>query len=177
MDESILIIIDMQNDFVDGVLGSDEAQKIVEKVRYKVANHTGPLIFTKDTHYNDYLKTNEGKHLPFPHCIMGTEGWEIIPELKEFADKAPIVLKNTFGYGSWDKDYWNNILEDYYTIHLCGVCTDICVIANAILLKTMYPNHNIIVDASCCAGVSPERHKAALEVMKSCQIEVENEEG
>ena len=177
MSESILIVIDMQNDFVTGTLGSKEAQAIVPNVLNKVLNHQGHILFTKDSHGEEYFKSNEGKNLPIEHCRFGTGGWHLVPQLRNLADETFIVYKTTFGYKDWDHEVWKNLFNEVDTIHLCGVCTDICVISNALILKAMYPEHRIIVDASCCAGVTPEKHKAALEVMKSCQIEVENEEG
>ena len=179
-----LIIVDMQNDFIDGALGTPEAQAIVENVvnKMKEHKHTDTIIlFTKDTHGEDYMNTPEGKKLPIPHCIEGTPGWSIAkPIASEFKAAGYMtyssntvvngrVLKPTFG--SYDL---LNILDDIDLdeIELCGVCTDICVISNAIMIKNYFPDVKVTVDASCCAGVTPEKHTAALEVMKSCQIEV-----
>ena len=186
-----LIVIDMQEDFVNGVLGTPEAQAIVPNVVDKMMayeNTDSIILFTKDTHYEDYGETQEGKKLPVPHCIEGTDGWSIVREIhnefkkgnyvKYSSDKIinSRILKETFG--SVDLA---NLLVDFPTgtfesIELCGVCTDICVIANAVLIKTLLPEVPMIVDASCCAGVTPEKHKAALEVMKSLQIEVIGED-
>lgn len=164
----VLIIIDMQNDFVDGSLGTKEAKQIVpiivKKVEFAVKNNTD-IIFTKDTHYNDYLDTSEGRNLPVKHCIKGSDGWEIVPDLKEYALK--IIEKNTFG----SVDLPNKV-KDYDEIELVGLCTDICVISNALILKAHYPEKNISVDASCCAGVTPQSHENALEAMKMCQIKI-----
>lgn len=167
----VLIVVDMQNDFITGSLGSEEARAIVPKVAEKIKDFEGEVIFTRDTHYSDYMETLEGKYLPVEHCIFGTEGWEIIPEL-DTAD-ATVIDKITFGYKDWEK-----VLQDAEPdteFELCGVCTDICVISNALALRMLYPNAKITVDAACMAGVTPEKHNAALEVMKSCQIDVIND--
>ena len=151
-----LIVVDMQNDFIDGSLGTREAQAIVGKVKDKIKSYQenhGEIIFTRDTHTKDYLNTNEGKHLPVEHCIAGTEGWRIADGL-EIAD-AVYIDKPTFGYMDW-KHY--NLEE----VEIVGLCTDICVVSNALIIKATYPEINVTVDASCCAGVTPETHKAAL---------------
>ena len=177
----VLIVVDMQNDFVDGVLGTPEAQAIVSNVAKKVeeyANNDDIVIYTKDTHYDNYLNTMEGKKLPVSHCIKGTYGWGISQAVDIMYDKAFVIDKPTFGYLHWGKtldDIIVNIYEKYVavdSIELVGLCTDICVISNAMILKAAYSETPIIVDASCCAGVTPEKHAAALEVMKSCQIDV-----
>ena len=174
----ILIVVDMQNDFVSMALGTPEAQAIVPAVVEKINENRAidnVVIFTQDTHYGDYMETLEGEKLPVPHCIKDTEGWEIIPEIEESEDDI-IITKRTFGYEEW-RDALSNIL--FYSpvdeIEICGLCTDICVISNALIIRALYPNMPITVDAKCCAGVTPEKHKAALEVMKSCQIDVINE--
>ncbi len=159
-----LIVVDMQNDFIDGSLGTREAQAIVGKVKDKIKSYQenhGEIIFTRDTHTKDYLNTNEGKHLPVEHCIAGTEGWRIADGL-EIAD-AVYIDKPTFGYMDW-KHY--NLEE----VEIVGLCTDICVVSNALIIKATYPEINVTVDASCCAGVTPETHKAALDTMKMCQV-------
>lgn len=174
-----LIVVDMQTDFVTGSLGSKEAQEIVPNIKAKIdeyMNDNHRIIFTRDTHRENYLETFEGKNLPVEHCIMGTEGWQIVPELRDCCRFYPAcegVNKLTFGYEGW-KQLFGDVEE--YEIELVGVCTDICVISNALALRMMYPSWNITVDASCCAGVTPEKHKAALEVMKSCQINVIGEQ-
>jgi nicotinamidase-related amidase len=165
-----LIVIDMQNDFIDGALGTPEAQAIVPNVKkkleeYKANGHN--ILFTRDTHYAGYLNTQEGKYLPVPHCIQGTPGWCISTELGSGVG-YDVVDKRTFGY----ETLRYHIDDSSESIELVGVCTDICVVSNALILKAQFPETKIIVDASCCAGVTPEKHKAALEVMKSCQIEV-----
>lgn len=176
----ILIVIDMQNDFITGTLGSAEAQAIVPNVVEKVKKWEGEILFTRDTHYEDYLKTLEGIILPVEHCIKGTDGWQIIDSLWPYIEHSnQIIDKITFGFKNWER-YINFANDDPYfdediEFELCGLCTDICVISNALALRMFYPDTKITVDASCCAGVTPEKHKAALEVMKSCQIEVINE--
>lgn len=170
--KDVLIVIDMQNDFIDGSLGTPEAQAIVPKVKEKIKKYKKAgkdIIFTKDTHFENYLDTFEGKNLPVEHCIKGTEGWKINKELNTKV-YANVIHKKTFGYLDW-----NVHINNYESIEIVGLCTDICVISNALILRAWFPNSTITVDASCCAGVTPEKHKAALEVMKSCQIEVINE--
>lgn len=167
-----LIVIDMQNDFVTGTLGSSEAQAIVpnvvKKIKYCPLDTT--LIFTRDTHFENYVSSLEGKMLPVIHCQNGTKGWEIIPELSEYAAKANrIIDKYTFGYKDWDKHFAG---AEELEFELCGLCTDICVVSNALALRMFYPHAKITVDASCCAGVTPESHQAALTTMKMCQINV-----
>lgn len=176
-----LIVIDMQNDFVTGPLGTEEARTIVPNIKAKIDEYIkngDEVIFTRDTHDEDYLNTNEGKHLPVPHCIDDTEGWQVVPELD--IPECEHIEKFTFGWPFWrySRDWNSEIRYARYLeeIELVGVCTDICVVSNALILKSMYPQSKITVDASCCAGVTPETHKAALAVMKSCQIEVVNEE-
>ena len=173
----LLIVIDMQNDFVSGSLGTEEAKQIIPNVvdlvkRYDEDKYYSGIIFTRDTHGKNYLNTTEGKYLPIKHCIEGTHGWCIIDELQEFT--YAIIDKNKFGYGDW-VNYIYNMPKTPYEITLIGLVTDICVITNAVLLKTLLHDITIRVDASCCAGTTPEKHRAALEVMKSCQIEVVNE--
>ena len=164
-----LIVVDMQKDFINGSLGSKLAEKIVPDVVEKVKNFDGKVIFTRDTHYADYMQTQEGKKLPVPHCIKDTDGWQICDELKDYA--KDVVDKITFGSVDLPgilKDYGNEIDE----IELCGLCTDICVISNAMILKASFPETKIVVDGKCCAGVSVESHKTALEAMKAVQIEI-----
>ena len=178
--EKDLIVIDMQNDFISGSLGTPEAVAVVDKIRNKIENNFDDytaIFFTRDTHGYNYLNTQEGKKLPIRHCIFETAGWAITDRLIELFYKNQLrpnclkfINKNHFGTFEWEK-YISYPSE----IEICGVCTDICVIANALILKTMFPEAKIIVDASCCAGTTPEMHKKALDVMKSCQIEVINE--
>ena len=177
--QNFLIVVDMQNDFVTGALGSADAQAIVNNVvnRVKEGNDLGEIIiFTRDTHEEDYLTTQEGVKLPVPHCIKGSEGWQIIPELKGLASNKMIIDKPTFG----SFDLVNLLVkanenEPVVEVTLLGLCTDICVISNAMLIKNALPNVTVKVDASCSAGVSKESHTNALNAMKVCQIEVVNE--
>ena len=170
--KSCLIVIDMQNDFISGSLGSDEAKKIVPKVKERIekAIKDGEdIYFTKDTHYEDYLNTKEGQFLPVKHCIENTSGHDICDELKPYEKNAKnIFIKNTFGY----KDL-PQYLNEYDSITFVGLCTDICVVSNVVLTKAFYPEKNIIVKKDCCAGTSVENHNSALSVMKSCHIVIE----
>ena len=164
-----LIVIDMQRDFIDGALGTKEAQEIVPNVKKKIEEYDAredAIVFTRDTHFDDYLSTSEGKNLPVKHCIMGAHGWEIADGLE--VPYARYINKPTFGYTGWKHFDFENGDE----IEIVGLCTDICVVSNALILKAMYPEVQITVDASCCAGVTPESHKAALTTMKMCQINV-----
>jgi len=161
-----LIVVDMQNDFIDGALGTKEAVAIVENVKKKITEYQAAgneIIFTRDTHQADYLNTNEGKHLPVEHCIEGTDGWKIAEGLE--VSGAIYINKPTFGYLNW-ADYK---LEE---VEMVGLCTDICVVSNALIIKANFPEIKVTVDASCCAGVTPESHNAALTTMKMCQVEV-----
>lgn len=174
--EKVLIVIDMQNDFVSGALGTPEAKAIVENVKKKIEDceKAGYAIyFTRDTHFADsYFKSQEGKKLPVLHCLFGTEGWKIVDGLN--SSKYRNIDKESFGWPGW-AGYFGNF-EEYSPkkIELVGVCTDICVISNAMIIKSYYPETEIVVDASCCAGTTPEKHHMALEVMKSCQINIVN---
>lgn len=166
-----LVVVDMQKDFIDGALGTREAVAIVPKVANKIQKYReggNQIIFTRDTHQENYLDTQEGKNLPVEHCLEGTEGWQIAKEL-EVKSEDLVINKATFGH-VWDKDI---IKGD--EIELIGLCTDICVISNALGLKAVLPETPIKVDASCCAGVTPQSHANALEAMKMCQIEVMGE--
>lgn len=162
-----LIVVDMQVDFITGSLGSAAARAIVSNVAQKIKAFDGAVIFTRDTHDEDYLQTQEGRKLPVEHCIRGTEGWQICPELKVFAKQ--VVDKPTFGSLELVQLLAKERVEE---IHLCGLCTDICVISNAMLLKAAFPEVPVIVDAACCAGVTEESHRTALEAMKAVQIEI-----
>ena len=163
-----LIVVDMQNDFIDGALGTKEAQAIVPYVKKKIESYKNDKIyFTRDTHGEDYLETQEGRNLPVPHCIKGTHGWQISEELQTFG--CEVLDKPTFGSVALSK----LIKEDNpESVELCGLCTDICVISNAMLIKAALPEVKISVDASCCAGVTPKSHQNALSAMKMCQIEI-----
>lgn len=175
MSKKCLIIVDMQNDFITGSLGTAEAVGIASKVKEKAEDFEGKLIFTKDTHFEDYLSTQEGRLLPVEHCIKGTEGWELEPGLEKMCRERGCLVyeKLTFGSVSLAKDLAEeNGREPFDEIELTGLCTDICVISNALLLKAYMPEVRITVCGSCCAGVTPEKHEAALAVMESCQITV-----
>ena len=176
----VLIVVDMQNDFITGTLGSAEAQAIVPNVVKKVKNFEGEIFFTRDTHDSDYFDTLEGTMLPVLHCVKNSDGWQIIDELLYYIKhRYNVIDKNTFGFENWKHYLALDEEEPYFSeefeFELCGLCTDICVISNALALRMFYPDAKITVDASCCAGVTHEKHAAALEVMKSCQIEVINE--
>lgn len=164
-----LIVVDMQKDFIDGALGTKEAQAIVPNVRKKIEEFDGEVIFTRDTHHKDYLSTQEGRNLPVEHCIEGTAGWEIDKSLQPFC-KGLVVNKPTFGSMALAEEIWER--GDAQEITLVGLCTDICVISNAMLLKAAMPEVPIIVDRACCAGVTPQSHENALEAMKMCQITI-----
>lgn len=173
MAEKVLVVIDMQNDFVDGSLGTKEAQAIVPNVVSKVKEFDGVVYFTQDTHQDNYSKTQEGRMLPVNHCIEGTYGWQLIPLLEQIKCRNNDVsyTKGTFGSTRLANDLKKlNDTKGITSVELIGVCTDICVVSNALLIKANMPEVPIYVDASCCAGVTPDKHMAALEVMKSCQI-------
>lgn len=177
--KKLLVVVDMQNDFITGSLGTEEAKAIVPKVVDKIKKYEdeeNEIYFTQDTHRWDYLETQEGKKLPVEHCLYNTDGWCIIPELSSFIQKhRTIIEKETFGSKYLVEDGYKPFdLLDFSKIEIIGVCTDICVISNALLIKAFYPEIEIVVDASCCAGVTPEKHNAALEVMRSCQIDIIN---
>ena len=168
----VIVVVDMQNDFLDGSLGTVEAQSMLPKLIQKLAKvqkeRSADLVFTMDTHPTDYLQTAEGCKLPVEHCIKGTAGWEIVPQLSAFkATARAVVEKPTFGSVELPQ-----VVADYDEIELVGLCTDICVISNALLLKAFYPEKPIRVDASCCAGVTPESHANALAAMEMCQIDI-----
>lgn len=176
----VLVVVDMQKDFVDGALGSPEAQAIVPNVAAKVKQYAemedGLVVYTRDTHFADYADTREGIYLPVPHCVFETEGWEIVPEVLD--DQAAVVIfnKETFGYSAIADEIGyivNGELDQKIdSIEICGLCTDICVVSNALILKANFPETPFMVDSACCAGVTPTKHEAALEIMRSCQIEV-----
>ena len=172
----ILVVVDMQNDFIDGSLGTSEAVSIVPKVVEKIRQYDPWNIYlTRDTHYENYLESQEGRNLPVVHCVRGTGGWQIRNEVAEAAEGATIVDKPTFGSVELAGRLMVERAQESLEIEMVGLCTDICVVSNALLFKAAMPEAPITVDASCCAGVTPERHRAALETMKSCQINVINE--
>ena len=173
--QKLLVVVDMQNDFIDGALGTKEAVAIVPNVKAKIENFDGTVLFTRDTHGHEYMSTQEGQNLPVPHCIKGTEGWEIRAEL-EALRKTEAIDKVTFGSSELpSKLLAMNEVDPIESITFVGLCTDICVISNVMVTKAFLPEVPVIVDAACCAGVSPETHKNALEAMKVCQVKVENE--
>ena len=170
--QDILVVVDMQNDFIDGALGTKEAVTIVPKVEEKIRNFKGTVLFTRDTHETWYLDTQEGKKLPIPHCIRDTEGWQIRRELDDLRKTEPID-KETFGSTDLAADLVAmNIDDEIGSITFVGLCTDICVSSNALLAKAALPEVPITVDASCCAGVTPESHENALKAMEMCQIDI-----
>ena len=170
----VLVVVDMQKDFVDGALGSNEAVAIVDNVVNKINEFDGEIIVTYDTHQNNYMETREGKYLPVPHCIENTDGWLLNNKVEmALSGKKPLtrITKPTFGSVKL-VDLLSDVDEKNTEVTLIGLCTDICVVSNAMLLKANYPEMNIVVDASCCAGVTVESHNAALTTMKMCQIDV-----
>jgi len=168
----ILVVVDMQNDFIDGALGTPEAVSIVPYVRQVIESFDGKVLFTRDTHFADYMDTQEGKNLPVPHCVKDTEGWQIRKELDALR-KTPAIDKITFG----SKDLVEILKEEpsVESITFVGLCTDICVISNVMLTKAFFPEIPLIVDAKACAGVTPESHQNALAAMKMCQVRIVNE--
>lgn len=172
--KKILVVVDMQKDFVDGALGSREAVAIVPAVAKKVEEFDGDIFVTSDTHRENYMETAEGKKLPVPHCIKGTDGWELNAEVaKALANKRYTpVEKVTFGSVDLPRLIKKTVGEDEFTVEIIGLCTDICVVSNALIIKANFPETPVSVEAACCAGVTPEKHEAALETMRSCQIDV-----
>lgn len=175
---NILVVVDMQNDFVDGALGTKEAQAIIPAAVQKIKNFKGTVLYTQDTHQSDYLTTQEGRLLPVLHCVENTPGWQLAPSIQSLQtkNKSKVFIKNTFG--SKDLAHYLQTLhqkEPIDSIELIGICTDICVISNALAIKAFLPETPIKVDAKCCAGVTPLSHVNALNAMKMCQINVVNE--
>jgi len=169
----LLIVIDMQNDFIDGSLGTKEAQEIIPHVIEEIKKYKAENIFaTRDTHEKEYLKTQEGRKLPIAHCIRGTNGWEINQKVKEALKEAKVIDKPSFGSIALAEEIKKLASKEEVELTLIGLCTDICVVSNALLLKAYLPETPIRVLASCCAGVTPESHQAALATMRMCQIEV-----
>lgn len=169
-----LIVVDMQKDFVDGALGTKEAEAIVPAVVKKIAGFDGEIFATFDTHFENYMQTAEGKKLPVPHCIKGTDGWLLNDEVAAALGKKGFtaVEKNTFGSVDLPGLIEKAADGEDFAMEVIGLCTDICVVSNALLLKASFPEAPIAVDAACCAGVTPQAHEAALATMKSCQIDV-----
>lgn len=183
----ILVVVDMQKDFINGSLGTKEAEAIVPRVKSIIDEYVNDddakILFTKDTHHENYLDTSEGKNLPVVHCVEGTDGWQIPDELLENIDlqnlqlfrDVIIVSKPTFGFMFIDRcirEFFGLDESCIDEIRIVGLCTDICVVSNALILKAVFPEIPIVVDSSACAGVTPEKHEASLEVMRSCQINV-----
>ena len=167
----LLVVVDMQNDFIDGALGTAEALAIVENVKAKIREYDPEDVFvTMDTHAPDYLSTQEGRNLPVEHCIKGTEGWQIRSDIAELLTGAHVYEKPTFGSTALAKDIAEIAAAEDIEIELIGLCTDICVVSNALLLKATMPEVEISVDPACCAGVTPESHEAALLTMQMCQV-------
>jgi len=174
--KQFLIVVDMQKDFVDGALGSKEAVSIVPAVVDKIRTFDGAIIVTYDTHTQDYMSTNEGSHLPVPHCIKDSDGWQLDAQVaKALAGRDyRVVEKPTFGSVALPALIDEMAKGEDFTVELIGLCTDICVVSNALLVKAHFPESEISVDAACCAGVTPETHRAALSTMASCQIQIKN---
>lgn len=171
MSKKCIVVVDMQNDFIDGALGTEEAQQMLPQLIKKLEQEKeADLIFTQDTHHEDYLSTQEGRNLPVKHCLEGEQGWEICPALQAFAAKAKAVVKKP-AFGSLELP---SLVADYDEVELVGLCTDICVISNAMILKAAHPEQKIAVDGACCAGVTPASHLGALKAMKMCQVEIRN---
>ncbi len=173
--KKFLVVVDMQKDFVDGALGSREAVAIVPAVVKKIESFDGEIFVTYDTHFENYMQTSEGKHLPVPHCIKGTDGWQLNNDVENALSgkKFTKVEKNTFGSVDLPKLIEQAADGEDFAVELIGLCTDICVVSNALLIKATFPEAPIAVDAGCCAGVTPQAHEAALATMASCQITIE----
>lgn len=170
--KKILVVVDMQKDFVDGSLGSKEAVAITPNVVEKIKNHDGLIIATRDTHFEDYMETSEGKNLPVVHCIKGTEGWELDKNIAKALEGKNVTYVDKFSFGSpaLPGIVSGLVGRDEFEVEFVGLCTDICVVSNALYLKANYPEVKMSVDSNACAGVTVEKHNAALEVMRSCQI-------
>lgn len=172
--KKILVVVDIQNDFVDGALGTREAVAIIDNAAQKIKNFDGDIFVMLDTHYENYMQTLEGQKLPMPHCIKNTNGWLLNPKIANALKNRnyKTVEKLTFGSTKLPQLIKETIGDNQAEITLIGLCTDICVVSNALLLKANFTDAEIYVDSSCCAGVTPETHNAALEVMKCCQINI-----
>ena len=171
-----LIVVDIQNDFVSGSLGSEQAQLIIPYIKAKIDEYHkrgDEIIFTRDTHQVNYLETQEGKNLPMEHCIAGTDGWNIYDDIDKGCMGCFYLDKPSFGWPNWNETL-SRIINDIDEIEICGLCTDICVVSNALIIKAHFPEIKVTVDAKCCAGVTDESHKAALLTMKMCQVNVIN---
>ena len=169
-----LVVVDMQKDFVDGSLGTPEAVAILPAVKQKIQSFEGDIFVTYDTHFEDYLDTPEGKKLPVPHCIYQTPGWNLASPLDVLVEEIPHYKVQKYTFGSTTLPYLMKEVADGddFSIELIGLCTDICVVSNALILKAHFPDAPICVNSACCAGVTPELHEAALKTMRSCQIDI-----
>lgn len=174
--KKFLVVVDIQNDFVNGALGTREAEAIVDNAAKKISEFSGEIFVTLDTHFDNYMETGEGKRLPVPHCIKGTEGWELNSKIASalLGHDFTTIEKITFGSVELPKMIAASAKGEAFEITLIGLCTDICVVSNALLLKAHFPEANISVDAGCCAGVTVDSHCAALNTMKMCQINIVN---
>lgn len=172
--KKFLVVVDMQKDFVDGALGSDAACAIVPSAVKKISDFDGEIFVTLDTHFENYMDTAEGRKLPVPHCIKGSDGWQLNTDIDEALEgkKYTLVEKVTFGSVDLPLLIGKASAGENMSIELIGLCTDICVVSNALLLKANFPEAVIAVDEKCCAGVTPDKHNAAIETMRSCQIEI-----
>ena len=170
----VLVVVDIQKDFVDGALGTPEALAIVEKAAEKIRNFDGEIFVTYDTHFENYMATAEGQKLPVPHCIAGTEGWELNESISKALEAKKYTAVEKITFGSMELPYLvrNAVAGDNFDVTLIGLCTDICVVSNALILKASFPEKQVYVDSSCCAGVTVDTHNAALTTMKMCQINV-----
>lgn len=172
--KKFLIAVDLQKDFVDGALGTKEAVSIIPAAAKKIKDFDGKIFVTYDTHFDDYMQTSEGKKLPVPHCIKGTDGWKLDKNIAEALDGKDYaaVEKNTFGSVKLPEMIKEAANGEKFSVELIGLCTDICVVSNALLIKASFPEAEIKVDSACCAGVTPQLHESALDTMKSCQIDI-----
>ena len=175
--KKFLVVVDIQKDFVDGALGTPEAVVMIPNAVKKINEFDGDIFVTYDTHFDNYMETSEGKKLPVPHCIKGADGWKLNSDVAEALAKKNYteVEKLTFGSVELPELISEVVGEEEFSVELIGLCTDICVVSNALILKANFPEMEIFVDASCCAGVTPESHNAALTTMKMCQINVTGE--
>jgi nicotinamidase-related amidase len=169
--KNVLVVVDMQKDFIDGALGTKEAVLIVDNVAETIKSFDGEIVFTRDTHFDNYMETQEGKNLPVPHCIKDTEGWQLDKKL-EVIKTSDMKVFDKLTFGSVELADYLKTVKDLESVTLIGLCTDICVISNALLIKANLPEVKISVIEKCCAGVTPESHKNAIEAMKMCQIEI-----
>lgn len=171
MSKKVLIVVDMQKDFIDGALGTKEAVAIVDNVAKRIQEYEGEVVFTKDTHFENYLETNEGKHLPVVHCIKDTAGWELDEKIEKLRN-AHMKVFEKITFGSTQLGEYLKTIKDLEEVELVGLCTDICVISNALLIKAFLPEIKVAVRENCTAGVTVESHSNAIAAMKMCQVEI-----